>query len=432
MTRHVFRASVRVALAAAALASLAACEDRPRSNPLDPENSETGGDLPGIVALAGDTSVEIRWQRLTQTGVLGYRVLRSRVGENPEYLRPNPYPSTTSGDQDTSVVNGTTYVYRLVAYFTSGDSAVSPVDSATPDARRVVVLDAGEPALVRLTPDLREVLFTQTASEAYEDMELDQPRSVLWLTAPLTGRVYRRNLDGTAAGVTLDTESPSDVSISELRGLGWVAFPQPPGVVRAYGPDLDDPAPSRVVGGVGEARVVEAGKREPEIWVGNDAGTVLRLTPDVVPLGVWSLGSDVVAIALDEARSRAWVVVRLLTGDDLYLIDGIDSTATLMREGLANVADLSYDSVTQSLWVSERGPPLEGLGRLLRLDDTGTTQAEVRGIEPFGIATNDRDGTCWTTDLKSGRVLQIAPDGSTLRASRRISTPYAVRVDPGP
>lgn len=431
MSRMILPSWVRLALAAVALASLAACEDRPRTNPLDPENSQTGGDLPGITALAGNASVEIRWQRLTQSGVLGYRVLRARVGESPQYLRPNPYPSTTSGDQDTSVVNGTTYVYRLIAYFSSGDSAVSPVDSATPDARRVIVLDAGEPALLRLTPDLRDVLFSQTAIEAYEDMELDRPRSTLWLTAPLTGRVYRRHLDGTAAGVTLDTESPSDVSISELRGLGWVAFPQP-GIVRAYGPDLEDPAPSRVVAGVGEARVVEAGKREPELWIGNDAGTVLRFTPDVVPLGRWPLGSDVVAIALDEAHSRAWVVVRLLSGDNLYLIDGVDSTATRMREGLANVADISYDPVTQSLWVSERGPALEGLGRLLRLDDSAVTQAQVTGIEPFGIATDDRDGTCWTTDLKSGRLLQIAPDGTTLRASRRIDTPYAVRVDPGP
>ena len=431
MSGSVFRSAARLVLAVAIGASLGACEPRPRSNPLDPENSETGGALTGFVTLASDASVEIRWQRLTQTGVLGYRVLRARVGENPHYLRPAPYASTTTGDQDTSVVNGTTYVYQLVAYFESGDSAVSPADSATPDARRVIVLDAAEPSLIRLTPDLRDVLFAQPAVEAYEDMELDARRSILWLTAPLTGRVFRRFLDGTAAGVTLAIESPSDVSISELRGFGWVALPQP-NVVRAYGPNLDDETPSRAIAAVGEARVVEASRGGPTLWIGNDAGTVYRFNTDQEPLGQWSVGSDVVAIALDEDRSRAWVVVRLLAGDDLYRIDGVDSTVTLMRSGLANVADISYDAGTQSLWVSERGPPLEGLGRLLRLNDAAATLAEVTGIEPFGIATDERDGTCWTTDLRSKRLLQIAPDGSTLRASRRLDTPYAVRIDFGP
>ena len=426
-------ALTRLALGAALASSLlAACEMRDRSNPLDPENTRTGGKPAAPIATASDASVELRWQRLTQSSVVGYRLLKARPGEAPAYLRSTLYASTTSGDLDTSVVNGATYLYQLVAYFQSGDSAVSPADSATPDARRVIVLDAKAPALLRLTPDLRDVLFDQLAVEAYEDVELDSRRGILWLTAPGAGRVFRRFLDGTAAGVTLDLNAPTDVSISELRGLGWLALPQS-GLVRAYGPDLNDDMPSRSIASVGEAHVVEAGKTEPMLWIGNNAGTVYLFNTDALPLGRWTLGGNPVsAIALDEPRSRAWVVVRLLSGDDLYIIDAVDSTVTQVPGRFANVADISYDPVLQSLWISERGTPLAGMGRLVRLDEAGHVQAEVMGIEPYGIATDSRDGTCWATDLKSGRVLQFASDGTLLRASVPLGTPYAVRIDFGP
>ena len=161
---------------------LLGCAERERSNPLDPLNRDTGGMIAGFGALAGDSQVEIRWQRLPQTDVDNYRIQRWQPGAWP-ICRLSMVP-TNAGAVDSPLPNDETFIYRLVARFTSGDSAVSPVDTATTGIRKIAVLSAGVPGLIGLTPDARDALFTLGSSEAYEDMEVDRTRDVLWLTMP--------------------------------------------------------------------------------------------------------------------------------------------------------------------------------------------------------------------------------------------------------
>ncbi len=413
-----------------AAALLSGCAERDRSNPLDPKNQATGGLIAGFNALAGNGQVEIRWTRLTQQGVLGYQVLRARPGGASSYL-PGFLGASFAGTVDSTAENDSTYVYRLVAFLSSGDSALSPPDTATPGSRRIAALSAAVPALVRLTPDARDLLFVQPASEAYEDMELDPVREVLWLTLPDAGLVLRRNFDGTTAGVTLSLPSPSDVSISSLRGVGWVAVPDLQ-QAQAFGPDLDNPVPLHTISSLGEARVVEVGASQPVVWIGNEDGIVRLFSADAILLGEWNVGARVVAIALDEDRARAWVVTRLLSGDELQLIDDGDSTVTLKRTGLSNVADLAFDPVTRSLWISERGPPRLGVGRLTRSSEEGLIEVSLQGIEPFGISPDPQSGSCWVSELKSNRLIEVSPGGLILRWSGRVEVPYAVRLTRGP
>jgi hypothetical protein len=81
--------------------------------------------------------------------------------------------------------------------------------------------------------------------------------------------------------------------------------------------------------------------------------------------------------------------------------------------------------------VSEEGPPDLGSGRLDRLDDQGEIQATRSGIEPFGIHVDKQTGNCWVADLRSKRVLEVAPDGFVVRRTTVMETPYMVRVIPG-
>ncbi len=414
-----------------AAALLGGCAERDRLNPLDPMNETTSGMIAGFGALAGNAQVEIRWQRLPQKDVSDYRLLRWRPGESPRYL-PESYENGIAGAVDSLLPNGETYIYRLVARFTSGDSAVSPPDTATTGTRRFAVLSAGVPGLIGLTPDARDVLFTQPSTEAFEDMEVDRTRDVLWLTLPGEGRVLRTYFDGRLAGTTLDLNGPTDVSVSNQRGIGWVALPHD-FVVRAFGPDLNSTTPFDDIAGVGEAHVVEAGTADQSVWIGNESGVVYRFAPAAGPLlGSWSLGGQVVAIALDEAMRRAWVATRGASGDALFRIDGNDSTVTPLPGLWSNIADLDVDSGSRSLWISERGPPGLGLGRLSRASDLGVIQAGVTGIEPFGITTDPASGDCWASELKSNRVIEVTPSGSIVRWSASIDVPYAVRLVGGP
>jgi hypothetical protein len=412
----------------AALLLLAGCTTRDRSNPLDPRNEVTQGALVGFNAIAADGVVELRWPLLRVDGVLGYRLQRWRPGGTPQILGTADYNPDAIAAEDPTVTNDSTYVYRLIAHLDTGDSVLSAVDTVTPGVRRIFALAAGIPSFVRLTPDARDVLYELAVKESYVDMELDRSSGLLWLASEDAGEVIRRAPEGGIVGALIEPGSPGDLSVSSNRGIGWVVS-LTSGTVISYGPDVNDPAPQRSISDVLEPRIVEAGTTDPSVWIGNEGGDVFRFrAQDLVELGAWSLGQGPIrAIALDEATGGAWVATRGLTGS-LTFVNPSDSSATLVRSALSNVADLAVDSATGDLWISERGPSNVGAGRLTLITRAGATLTSVSSIEPYGIDVDPTDGSCWVSDLRSGRILNIGRNGATLRASPLLLTPYAVRV----
>jgi DNA-binding beta-propeller fold protein YncE len=413
----------------AALLLLAGCSTRERLNPLDPKNSKTQGGLTGFNAIAADNIVEFHWPALTLEGVLGYRVQRWRPGGSPQDLGAADYHPGASAGEDTTAANDSTYVYRLVAHLANGDSAMSPPDTATPGLRSIFVLEAGVPAFSRLSPDGRDLLFQRAANESYVDMEMDRKGGIVWLSAEGGGFVLRKAPDGATVGAVIDVGAPGDISVSSNRGVGWVVSLSTASVL-LFGPDLGDPAPQRAITGVGHPRVVEAGTTDPSVWVGNEEGTVFRFrAADVVETYAWPIGDGTIrAIALDEAAGAAWVATRSGDVGNLYYLNPADSSATLVKTNLLNPADLAVDPSTGDLWVSERGAPKMGAGRLSLITRSGTTLASVVGIEPYGVDVDPVNGTCWVSDLRSNRVLDIDRSGAILRSSPALQTPYAVRV----
>lgn len=418
---------IRAALVAVLL--VAGCTTRERSNPLDPRNSRTQGQLVGFNAIAADTVVGFRWPALSLQGVQGYRVQRWRPGGSPQSLGTTDYGPESSAGEDRGVTNDSTYVYRLVAHLASGDSALSPPDTATPGPRRIMLLEAGLPALSRLSPDARDVLFERAANEAYVDVEIDTKHEVLWVADEGAGIVTRKSFEGATVGAALSVAAPVDLSVSNLRGIGWVASAGEQRVI-AFGPDLDDPAPQRVIVGVGNPRVVEAGTIDLSVWVGSEEGHVYRYrAQDVVLTREWVLQSGSIrAIALDEAAGAAWVATQSGGFNDLFYLDPATGDSVKVRAGLLNVADLAVDPATGDLWISERGAPGLAGGRLSLMTPSGIERMAMTGIEPYGIDLDPQDGTCWVTDLESDRLLHVDRNGSVLRSSPTLQTPYAVRV----
>ncbi|MEK7347381.1 MAG: hypothetical protein AABZ94_00780 [Candidatus Eisenbacteria bacterium] len=404
------------------------CTTRDRLNPLDPANSQTGGAIPGFAAIAANGLVELRWTPLSQRGIAEYVVHRWRPGGSPSPLPGAVFGPASGGTIDLDVDNDSTYLYRLVARFTYGDSAMSLPDSATPGARVISILGADPSSVLALSPDGRDVIASILAANAYEDFDLDRDRGVLWLSDPASGVILRRGLRGEAAGVALLVPGVSDVSISNLRGVGWVASPDQQRI-QAFGPDLDDPSPRFTVSGLGHARVVEAGTIDPTVWVGNDEGTVFRVSPtDGSLLEQWSVGAPVRAIALDQSARSAWVVtIRGSVNDLIYLVPGVTTTAA-KRTGLDNVADVELEAVTRTLWVSERGRPRSAVGRVTRLAADGSTLSSRAGLEPYGLAVEAGSDHVWVSDLASNRVYELDANASIVRRSPPLGVPYGVII----
>jgi streptogramin lyase len=407
---------------------LGGCTTRERSNPLDPRNTHTQGSLVGFNAIGADHIVELRWPALGVQGITGYRVQRWAPGGVPRSLGAADYNPDAIAAEDSSVVNDSTYVYRLVAHLAQGDSVLSAPDTVTPGRRQIYVLAAGGPSFLRLSPDGRDVLYDRLAEESYVDMELDRRSGLIWLAAESAGTVIRRTPDGATVGAEIDVGGPGDLSVSSNRGIGWVVS-LTAGSVISYGPNVDDPAPQRLIPDVLEPRIVEAGTNDPTVWIGNESGQVFRYrAQDLVLTHTWSLGQGPIrAIALDEATGGAWVATRAAIGS-LYYLDPVDSSATRIRSSVLNAADLAVDPASGDLWMSERGAPDLGMGRLSLITRAGVTLASITGLEPYGIDIDPAAGSCWVADLRSNHVLEIDRTGALLRSSPLLQTPYAVRV----
>ena len=94
-------------------ASTVACDSRSRTNPLDPDNPDTGGVPANLEALAGDDKVDLRWSDLGLRGIRGFRLWRWVAGGASTQLGEGVLPIEIMSYRDSSVVNGVTYTYRL-------------------------------------------------------------------------------------------------------------------------------------------------------------------------------------------------------------------------------------------------------------------------------------------------------------------------------
>ncbi len=404
----------------------AGCSPRDRSNPFDPQNQTTHGGLTGFNAIAGDGVVSLRWPLLTQQGVQSYRIDRWILGSRPLPLPGAVYPAHVSAAEDLSARNDTTYLYRLVALLESGGTSESPPDTVTPGTRRTMVLVADLPGVVGLSPDARDILFGNQASEPYDDLDLDSTRGIFWLSQYDRGRILGRNFEGTGVGYEYFLDHPTDLAISTRHAIVWAAQPERRRVARIGTTDsLRTP-----IAGVGPARIVEANSENSTLWIGADDGGVFyasSATADTIQS--WRLDARINSIAVDAAADIAWVTTR--TGDlcDLYRVTPGSATVERIRTGLLNVTDMEVETVTRTLWVCERGAPLTGNGRLTRLDPAGVPLTTVTGLEPYALTVEPGSITCWVTDIKSDRLIEVGANGAILRRSPRLGVPYGVRVD---
>lgn len=418
-------AALIAAAAALALLSGNGCALRDRSNPLDPKNQSTHGMLTGFNALAGDDVVLLRWAPLAQTGVQSWRVDRWAPGDPPAPLPGGAYPPHVTTAEDVTAHNDSTYVYRLVARFVSGDSAASPPDTVTPGTRRTLVMVGSLPGVVGLSPDARDILFADESGEPYDDLDLDPTRGVFWLSQYDRGIIASRTFEA-VTGFEIAVTRPVDLAVTPQRGgVVWVAQPDFLRVARFGTTDTLAAA----ITGVGAARAVESNGVSSTLWIGSDDGRLFlasAATADTIQS--WQLPGRVNPVAVDESAEVAWAAVRSSDLFDLYRVTAGNPVAVLVRSGLLNVTDLEVEPVTHTLWVCERGAPLAGNGRLTRLDAAGNPLATVTGLEPYALSIEAGTRGCWVTDIKSDRLLEVGPTGAILRRSPPLGVPYGVRV----
>lgn len=351
-----------------ALFLLAGCATREPTNPLDPENPDTGGAPQWLGALADDAAVDLAWSVPEYEDLAGVRVLDASGlavwagGAGDGALRIAPLPN----DEDVR--------FRIEVRVGDGARILLPEVTATPGARIAWALDADTGYLHRLTPDARGSRLRVDALDA-ATARVDPETGGVLVVDFFAGAVRRLDRIGSLLWESDEFVTP----LAALRtDAGW--------------------------------------------WIADPgSGTVVRLTADGARAFADSSFAFPVGLAVADS-GRVWVAD---AGGAVVLLD--ESRGALVRyEGLVS-PDLVAGTPDGGAWIADAGG-----GGLLRLDATGTIIARAPSVGGVVALTADPRlaGGVWAADRAVRRVVLVAGDGGVAAEFRDFLAPSSIAVAP--
>lgn len=407
-------------LLVAALA-LTACADRQRLNPLDPSHAPSPLDLADpLDALAGDGSVELRWDFTRFDDVAGVRLYREGGGAD---LVRQVGPDQT-GFVDADVANGVLYRYRLALVVAGeGELAIAGEPLATPGPERPWVADAGQGLVWRLTPDGRRPLFAQGRFPQIAAVALDEREGTCWVSDGRLGGLSRITPQGQLERVGAALATAGALAIDGAARRGWVA-------------DGDGHAVYRfdVAQGADTLALVEldAHFRDPA-----------RLAPSPDG-GVWVADRGAGRVALFDDRGR--LTAQWLQVEDIVDLDAAGREccrAWALADGGRRLLGLAPGEATVEVSLPyaegrglDAGPDggvwVVGETDVAAIDAGGQVLALWREAVADGrdVAVDARNGQVWV--LGSQELRKIAVDGSYQTQLTGLLRAVAVAVSPGP
>jgi DNA-binding beta-propeller fold protein YncE len=418
--RGAIRSALALVVALAALGTLG-CEERLRTNPLDPLNPETGGGPSTFLALAQNGQVELRWSRApVRPDLVGFLLERRRVGPNAFIpIAPILAPEST-GEIDLFVTNDLDYEYRLSYVDADTNTIGTPALSlARPGPEVGWVADTGADEIVRLTPDARARYLTIGGVRTANRISVDPGDGSVWATEPFNGSVKTFDSDGASlsffpAGVNPNAISVvpggSDVAWICDEGTGRVArftrggtFQFEAGVFQL---------PTDIVSTTdGGAWMVD--EEDGRLFRFNGTGGTVFATP---------LGSDPRRIALDQQNGTVWVT-RYGPGELLQ----VDTDGEIVQRivGLPGPYGVDVDEARDHVWVG-----LDDRNAVRVFDRvTGAELFEVTNIAgPRGLTVVDRTGECWVAAVESREIVRIEASGLVASRLGGFDAPLDVRV----
>ncbi len=405
------------------LAALAAgCSNRERANPLDPSNPATGGRPSGFDAVAGYSIVTLRWQPQPGLAVDGYRLERFAPGDSLWRPLGDVRPVTSTGTTDPGTTNGKTYRYRLgyvVNGATNGDWAE---DVATPGLLRPWVADAGADALVRLSPDGRDIAYSITDVGGIQALAVDRGTGSVWTSAPFDGMVTRRFPGETSPTVMTGLHQPFTIAVSPYDHSAWIceldgsiAHRNPSGTVTSPGS----------IGLLASPTGAAVGAADFSLWACENAGHRVRhWAVDGTLLSTTYVGSPS-RVAVDSSTRIAWVTSLSLGRVWRIAPDGtlLDSTGVA-----AGPIGIALDRAHGRAWVADAAGD-----RLIALDpDTAAELFRVTGLrEPRDVDVDPLTGDAWVVARTDGEIVRVSKDGVVIARVGGFRDPVEVRIDPG-
>ncbi len=349
-------------IALLALAGAAGCSKRTRINPFDPDNPTTGGRPAGFVALAGNSTVELRWSAASGNSVQGFQVFRQAGSESTFTPLSGLLLPSSTGLNDFGLSNGVDYRYRLYFVFSEGLGPRPAEDIATPGPQRPWVADGTRHSLIRVTADGRRVALEDSRFEGPTSVAADNGSGSVWVSDELGQQVLLYDPVSRDLLPFSAVSSPTGLLVDPSNRTAWVCD-QGLNALRHFDPS----------GGF---------------------GTPPQIIPINAPLDV----------ARDAGSYALWVCERGDNRIGAYSQTGVFAGAVAVDAP----SRLAVDSVTHHVWVTsfQRGQVVEISNALAAVDTIGGLSG------PIGIAIDWRRGRIWVADAFGNQVVALRRDGT--------------------
>lgn len=402
------------------LCLLAGCADRPRRNPLDSAASSPLDLADPLEALAGDSSVRLRWDFSDFDDITAVRVWREEGGNTVLFERP----ASDTSFVDTDVVNGTIYRYwlSLVVDNEADEVSIAGEQLATPGPERGWVADAGSGFVWQLTPDGRRAMFARGRFPRLLGLGVDKQTGAAWVADGRMTALHRIDADGTLNRFGTAIRSGGALTIDSIARVGWVADELGGTVYRFFLDVEGDTLSLAQIDATLRRPVALAASPRGGLWIAdaegervlwfNEFGTragqwdnlvgltdldasdvlccqawaiaadgaqVLRLTPRAAPRAVAFPYGPARAIDVADASGVAWVL-----GDGGVVAYDDDGGILMQIEQVPGAAAIYADEANGQLWIAGATElwkvTLSGLTYRTQL--TGFTRIEQLTVHP--------------------------------------------------
>ena len=398
------------------------CSQREHSNPFDPANPDTRGRPPGFEALAGSSTVDLRWRLPGAESDVAFQVWRRVAGEADYRPVSVVLPGTVTSYSDFGLVEGVRVDYRLYYVFSGSPGGIPAEDYATPSPRRPYVTELDRPSVDRLTADGRHVRDAATDVFGPTFLAFDRSRATLWASDTFDGSVRAYSTTLALRGSIVGLTEPASLALDSLRGDLWVCD-QARSAVYHYDTD-GAPRDPVEIDNLELPSGIALDAADGSIWVCERTGNrVRRFLRSGTPSGVVAVDAPS-RIAVDSTTRDAWVT----SFDARRLVHVLYSGAvddTLPLQGPIGVA---VDWRRGRIWVADARA-----GEVVALRRSGLIEFKVGGLSSVGeVAVDLASGECWAAARGINAVVRITPTGSLAGTIGGLSNPYHLVVDSGP
>jgi len=394
--------SFRLSLPALVLfLALLGCSDRPRSNPLDPQNTDTDRANVGFNALAGNEQVLLHWDQLNFDDLRGIRVQRVAAGASDTItLTDSALSAKTTFFLDNNAENGTTYYYNLQFVLNgSSERPKTKPDIATPGDvfGWMELVDYGE--LVLMTPDFRDEITSLNAT--FLDITDIQVGPAVWVLEGSSGKISRYTLNGEAIDAGAILNSVRAFRFNQQDFTAWVAVEGANGIIYHFS------SSGELLSSFNTNLPVtwlSIDYLRGQVWTGSSSPAVARFDPVVGNIVQYTDPEFVSPQVVVVGQSSTLAYVLDYGARKVFQVD--NSGVAWKLGGFSNPSDIAVDRDGEYCWVTD--PDAD---KLFEIDRRGKITAQVSGLgKPHRLTYDNRNNTIYVTGV-SGEITNLSPGG---------------------